>query len=141
MYRELATVASFQEDPVTVELDTIKEEIDKNTSLRVQFTLKSMLQDFKNNPEDAASGYGVKNIYFGSSFNLWGKFWHWLLEDKYLEWEEINSPFGVLLKERAKKLGIVFKMEKHHYPGGATVPHWTEVMVWYFDGFNNQQNT
>ena len=118
-YRELAVQSSFKEDPIKVELDTIKEEMDKMTSLRVQLTLKSILQDFKNNPQDAASGYGVKNVYPGSSLNLFGKFWHWLTEDEYLEWEETNSPFGFLLKERAKELGIGFKMEKHHYPHSA----------------------
>lgn len=139
MYRELATVTSFPEDPVKVELEKIKEEIDKNISLRVQLTLKSMLQDFKNSPKDALGGYGVKNIYPGSSFNLLGKFWHWLWEAKYLEWQEINSPFGVLLKKRAKELGIVFKMEKYHYPSTSIEPYWTEVMVWHFEGFYNSK--
>lgn len=127
-YRELATIAPMELDPVQKDLERIGLEFEKAVSRRVQLTLDSMLEGYKKNPDLLhKTGLHVKNVYVGGSWNIFARL-KWILEggnDIVLSWDDVkDTRFGAVLKERAEKLGIGFKEENGYCYG--------QKLVWLF---------
>lgn len=125
-YRELATIAPLELDPVQKDLERIGLEFEKAVSRRVQLTLDSMLEDYKKNPDLIhQKGLVINNVYVGKWWNIPARI-KWILDggnDVNITMGDItNTRFGTVLKERAEKLGIGFK-EQNGYD---------QKVLWFF---------
>ena len=101
-YRELATQTPEWNDPIKVELEKIHEMFNKEDSSRVQRVLKYCLQQYKNEKEKKR----WKTIDPGK----------WCFsQPTEIKDVDMETPFGVLLKERGEQLGFVFARLENSY--------------------------